>query len=86
MRTNKQIIHNIYKLIDDSKRKIDVYGTQLVFCFFVFFCFFLFFFTKVYITSGITLFDITDHRLRYNSDVLLTNGASIFNIAMHSSE
>ena len=32
MRTNKQIIHNIYKLIDNSKGKIDVYGTQL-FCY-----------------------------------------------------
>jgi len=28
MRANKQIIHNTYKLIDESKGKIDVYGTQ----------------------------------------------------------
>jgi len=44
------------------------------------------FFSKVYIRSGITLFDITDHHLRYNSNVLLTNVVSIFDIVMHSPE
>ena len=45
-----------------------------------------FFVTNVYITSGISLFDMTDHHLRYYSNVLLTNVASIFDIVMHSPE
>ena len=34
-------------------------------------------------TSGITLFDITDHRLRYNSNVLLTNGVFLILLCIY---